>query len=310
MKAHPPRSCLPLALATLGACAPAPDVAVPVVEAPLLAELPSGVVYSPDACAAEAAGEGPGQVVLWLPGTGTAPHDYLAVLAEAELATGRCVVGLPTDAPFKISECCSLTGVAWDPLDARCLADQTAGKLHGAPGSFTCTDGTTHTTPWEKSVEGLAVAAARDLGLTRLLPEGGGPDDFVWERVVLGGHSAGAILGLEWAVAHRELAGVALVAGAVFEVEGGGGWPAWTRGRPYTPLARVRAFHHVADADVERRAGYAAVGLEGAQVRVTTLAAEPCGEWPHSCVVRDAFLPQTEEGEPPFVEDWDWLFEG
>ncbi len=270
---------------------------------PDLGQTASGAVYHAGRCTPASGAE---PLVVFLPGTAVAPTGAQTFVRTVGDRTGRCAIAIPYANSGSAASCCSTTPLPDGPQDPACLDDLLGAKAYAQPSSVLCRNGSVETVTPAESIVGSLTIALTQLGLTSYLEMVGGEITPRWERIVLTGHSQGAMLAAFIGLGGHDLAGIGSIAGGSLRTAGPSPWPSFVTGPPATVPSRHRAFHHVDDADAGRRAAYTAMSVPPRNVRTTASAAPGCMTSPHSCVVVDGWIPFVGE-QPAFADDWVWL---
>lgn len=270
---------------------------------PGLGQTPSGAVYHAARCTAAAAST---RIVVFLPGTAVAPTGAQIFVRTMGDRTGLCAMAIPYSNSGAAATCCSATALPDGPQDPACLDALLGAKAYGQPPTVACLDGSALTVTPSESIAGSLTTALGELELTGALRMVGGELAPRWERIVLTGHSQGAMLAAFVGLGGHDLAGIGSIAGGSLHTAGPSPWPAFVTGPPATVPSRHRAFHHVDDADAGRRAAFAAMSVPPRNLRTTASTAPSCLASPHSCVVVDGQIPFAGE-QPEFADDWAWL---
>lgn len=250
-----------------------------------------------------------GKIVVHLPGTGGTgwgSQQYLRVLGQQ---SGLCALSVPYDSATSLFGCCDdgTPGHEWsNPV---CLQRALDSKAFADPPTYLC-NGDPIAVSYANSIEGQIGAALVELGMTHYFTFVGEQIQVDWSKVVLTGHSQGAVFASYLGITSYPLQGIGSIAGGANRVSGGGFLPYVTSTSPVTAPSAHRAFHHVWDAAASRQAAYAAMGVPAANVRETNLPSAKCdperGGNAHLCVISDNFLPFHGE-QPVFAPDWLWL---
>jgi hypothetical protein len=124
--------------------------------------------------------------------------------------------------------------------------------------------------------------------------------------LILTGASQGAQVALFIALTRHRVAGVGSIAGGVLRTAGPTRFPPFVYQPGKTGPNRIRAMHHVNDADGFRREVYALLRLPERNIRTTGVTGGDCAQRPHPCVIIDAYLPMAGD-RPEVVDDWVWV---
>lgn len=260
-----------------------------------------GAVYDAVTCAGPDRDE---PIVVFLPGTTGQPGDVTAFVGWMGARSGLCVISVRYDNADYVGECCTSVAGNFDaPQDPACLTAQLESRATGSPGTYTCVDGSQHTTPAGLAIEAQIASALDDLDRTLHL-NGEVPR---WDRIVLSGHSQGALFASYLAIARHELWFAGPIAGGAMPTTGSMPYLPYVTSVPMTPVARHREMHHEDDGDALRRTRHAAMGLPSDQVRSVASDGGRCPQSPHTCVIYDGDLPVDDTAAPVFVDDWLWV---